>query len=277
MSTRQNILGLIFLVFVLAAAVFVMKRLHSPTGAAGEGVALWHPDASRRTTAPLAAKPSAAVPAPSPNGKEQESTPGSGALVGSGGGGKPVPAASSAAPAPAPPAPAPPAPAPPTPVAPTSVPPTSVPPTSAPRAPAPPTPAAPAPAAKVAAPAAEQHSPRLAPQLEFEAGVRLWIRVTAISRKPDGRFTFRGSLLQAVTLANTNQLDQGTEMAGSGTVNNGHVTVLLTGFTVGGANYALQRASGSNRRAGTGPAVELDPGKLFEVWFRSSSVYRKAP
>jgi hypothetical protein len=277
MSTRQNILGLIFLVFVLAVAVFVMKRLHSPTGAAGEGVALWHPDASRRTTAPLAAKPSAAVPAPSPNGKEQESTPGSGALVGSGGGGKPVPAASSAAPAPAPPAPAPPAPAPPTPVAPTSVPPTSVPPTSAPRAPAPPTPAAPAPAAKVAAPAAEQHSPRLAPQLEFEAGVRLWIRVTAISRKPDGSFTFRGSLLQAVTLANTNQLDQGTEMAGSGTVNNGHVTVLLTGFTVGGANYALQRASGSNRRAGTGPAVELDPGKLFEVWFRSSSVYRKAP
>jgi hypothetical protein len=282
MSTRQNILGLIFLVFVLAVAVFVLKRLHSPTGAAGEGVGLWHPDASRRTTAPLAAKPSAAVPAPSPNGKEQESTPGSGALVGSGGGGKPVPAASSAAPAPAPPAPAapapaPPTPAPPTPAPPTSAPPTTVPPTSAPRAPAPSTPAAPAPAAKVAAPAAEQHSPRLAPQLEFEAGVRLWIRVTAISRKPDGSFTFRGSLLQAVTLANTNQLDQGTEMAGSGTVNNGHVTVLLTGFTVGGANYALQRASGSNRRAGTGPAVELDPGKLFEVWFRSSSVYRKAP
>ena len=277
MSTRQNILGLIFLVFVLAVAVFVLKRLHSPTGAAGEGVGLWHPDASRRTTAPLAAKPSAAVPAPSPNGKEQELTPGSGALVGSGGGGKPVPAASSAAPAPAPPTPAAAAPAAPTPAPPTSAPPTSVPPTSAPRAPAPSTPAAPAPAAKVAAPAAEQHSPRLAPQLEFEAGVRLWIRVTFISRKPDGSFTFRGSLLQAVTLANTNQLDQGTELAGSGTVNNGHVTVLLTGFTVGGANYALQRASGSNRRSGTGPAVELDPGKLFEVWFRSSSVYRKAP
>ena len=267
MSTRQNILGLIFLVFVLAVAVFVLKRLHSPTGPAGGGVALWHPDASRRVTAPLAAKPSAAVPAPSPKGKEQESTPGSGALAGSESGDKPVPAGSSAAPAPAPPTPAAAAPAAPTPA----------PPTSAPRAPAPSTPAAPAPAAKVAAPAAEQHSPRISPQLEFEAGVRLWIRVTAISRKPDGSFTFRGSLLQAVTLANTNQLDQGTELAGSGTVNNGHVTVLLTGFTVGGANYALERASGSNRRPGTGPAVELDPGKLFEVWFRSSSVYRKAP
>jgi len=252
MSTRQNILGLIFLVFVLAVAVFVLKRLHSPTGPTGGGVALWHPDASRRPTAPMAAKPSAAVPAPSPNGKEQESTPGSGALAGSGSGGKSVPAGSRAAQAPAATTPAPPT-------------------------PAPPTPAPPAPTAKVAAPAAEEHSPRLAPQLEFEAGVRLWIRVTVISRKPDGSFTFRGSLLQAVTLANTNQLDQGTELAGSGTVNNGHVTVLLTGFTVGGANYALERATGSNRRPGTGPAVELDPGKLFEVWFRSSSVYRKAP
>jgi hypothetical protein len=291
MSTRQNILGLIFLVFVLAVAVFVLKRLHSPTGPAGGGVALWHPDASRRVTAPLAAKPSAAVPAPSPKGKEQESTPGSGALAGSESGDKPVPAGSSAAPAPAAPTPAPtpvpstparPTPAPRAPAPPTPAPSTPAPPTSAPRAPAPSTPApsspaAPAPAAKVAAPAAEQHSPRLSPQLEFEAGVRLWIRVTAISRKPDGSFTFRGSLLQAVTLAHTNQLDQGTELAGSGTVNNGHVTVLLTGFTVGGANYALERASGSNRRPGTGPAVELDPGKLFEVWFRSSSVYRKAP
>jgi hypothetical protein len=278
MSTRQNILGLIFLVFVLAVAVFVLKRLHSPTGPAGGGVALWHPDASRRVTAPLAAKPSAAVPAPSPDRKEQESTPRSGgALAGSESGGKPVPAGSSARPAPAVPTPAPPTPAPSTSARPTPAPRAPAPSPPAAPVPVPSPPAAPAPAAKVAAPAAEQHSPRLAPRLEFEGGVRLWIRVTAISRKPDGSFTFRGSLLQAVTLANTNQLDQGTKLAGSGTVNNGHVTVLLTGFTVGGANYALERASGSNRRPGTGPAVELDPGKLFEMWIRSSSVYRKAP
>ncbi len=62
--------------------------------------------------------------------------------------------------------------------------------------------------------------------------------MTAINRE-DGSFTFRGTLLQPVTLADANQLDQGTELAGSGTVNNGHVTVLLTGFTVGGANYSL--------------------------------------
>ena len=103
--------------------------------------------------------------------------------------------------------------------------------------------------------------------------------MTSLSRKPDGSFTFRGTLLQPVDLADANQLDQGTALAGSGTVNNGHVTVLVTGFTVAGANYQLQQddASGSNRRPGTGLAVELDPGKLLEVWLASSSVYRETP
>jgi hypothetical protein len=107
----------------------------------------------------------------------------------------------------------------------------------------------------------------------------LWIRLTAISRKPDGSFTFRGTLLQPVELANANRLDQGTELAGSGAVNNGHVTVFVKTFTVAGANYALlpNGASGSNKHPGTGLAVELDPGKLLEVWLASSPVYRKTP
>ena len=51
------------------------------------------------------------------------------------------------------------------------------------------------------------------------------------------------------------------------------------GFTVGGTNYALLHddASGSSKRPGTGLAVELDPGKLLEVWLASSSVYRRTP
>ena len=117
------------------------------------------------------------------------------------------------------------------------------------------------------------------PQLRLESGARLWIHVTAISRKPDGSFMFRGTLLQPVDLANANRLNQGTELSGSGTVNNGHVTVLVKDFTVGGASYALLQndAGRSNKRPGTGLAVELDPGKLLEVWLASSSVYRKAP
>jgi hypothetical protein len=103
----------------------------------------------------------------------------------------------------------------------------------------------------------------------------LWIQVTAINRKPGGSFTFRGTLLQPVTLANRNQLNPGTGVAGSGTADNGHVHVQVSGFTIAGANYELMDAGGSNGRSGAGLAVELDPGKLLEVWLGSSSVYRK--
>jgi len=122
-------------------------------------------------------------------------------------------------------------------------------------------------------------SANLPTQLRLESGLRLWIRVTSINRQPDGSFTFHGTLLQPLALADVNQLDQGTELAGSGTVNNGHVMVLVTAFTVGGTNYALQQdvASGSNRPPGTALAVELNAGKLLEVWLAASSVYRKTP
>jgi hypothetical protein len=134
---------------------------------------------------------------------------------------------------------------------------------------------APSPAARASTTATEDRTL----QLQLEPGARLWIRVTSMNRKPDESFTFHGILLQPVELANRNQLDQGAEVSGSGTVNNGHVTVLLTGFTVGGTTYALRQndAGGSNRRPGAGLAVELTPGKLLEVWLASSSVYRKAP
>jgi hypothetical protein len=238
MSTRNNLLGLIFLVAVLAFALFAAKRLLFQAGPkardAGALLDKSKLDKSKPVPKPLEPKPSAAVlvpPSPaassvaSSNGQAQASTP---AAVGAAAGSRKEPS----------------------------------------------------PAAKRAATATRDHRPEdHRPQLRLEPGIRLWIRVTSINRQPDESFTFRGSLLQPVDLANANQLDQGTEVAGTGTVNNGHVRVLLTAFTVGGANYALLQddANASNRRPGTGLAVELDPGKLLEVWLASSSVYRKTP
>jgi hypothetical protein len=243
MSANQKLAGLIFLTAVLALTLYVLNRVYAPTGEKGGGVAKL---LSRKSDAVARAqpKPSAAVPvpstAPSSNTQTQGRDGDAGALATGGGGpGNATTSSSSAPPAQTPGN------------------------------------AAPVPSVGNAAPAPAVH---LA-QLRFEAGVRLWIRITAISRKPDGSFTFRGTLLQPVELANRNQLDQGTELAGSGTVNNGHVMVLVKDFTVGGANYALQQndASGSNKRPGAGLAVELDPGKLLEVWLAASSVYRKTP
>ncbi len=250
MSARNNLLGLIFLTAVLAFMVFAAKRMLFRPPAPDPIAELLEkgkppakppqPKPSAAVPTPPSSAPSPTAPAPKSNGQAQASAPAAGGAVASA---KTEPLA----------------------------------------------------AAKGAPTTATDHRPEdrrsedrrsedhrsedHRPQLRLESGARLWIRVTAFNRKPDGSFTFRGTLLQPVDLANENQLDQGTEVAGSGTVNDGHVTVLVNAFTVGGANYTLlqRNASGSNKRSGTGLAVELDPGKLLEVWLASSSVYRKTP
>jgi hypothetical protein len=235
MGARNNLVGLIFLMTVLAFTVFAAKRLLFRPPAPDPVAALLEkgkppakpaqPKPSAAVPAPSSAPPSSAAPAPKSNGQAQVSAPAAAGTVAS-------------------------------------------------------AKKEPSPAARSAVTATEDHrSEDHRPQLRLESGARLWIRVTALNRKPDGSFIFRGTLLQPVELANANQLDQGTELTGSGMVNDGHVTVLVKEFQVGGANYALlQRdASGSNKRPGIGLAVELDPGKLLEVWLASSSVYRRAP
>lgn len=236
LSARNKILGLIFLVAVLAAGLFVAERLLLPAGSKGGAVAALL-DKSKAVAKPSLPKPSAAVLAP-------PSPPAPSAV-------QPFVARSSATPSSNPQAQG------------------TIP--SAGTAPG--ARQEPFPAAKGAATTTENHLP----ELRLESGVRLWIHVTSINRQPDGSFTFRGNLLQPLALANANQLDQGTELAGSGAANNGHVTVVVREFTVGGTNYALQQdnAIGSNRPPGTGLAVELAPGKLLEVWLASWSVYRK--
>jgi hypothetical protein len=111
--------------------------------------------------------------------------------------------------------------------------------------------------------------------LQFKAGVQLWIRVNSIRRQPDGSFSFRGTLLQPITLTDSVSLDQSTELVGWGTVNGGHTMVSVTEFTVRGENYGLRSAGSANKKPGSGPAVELNPGKLLEMWFASVSVYAK--
>src|SRR5579863_1929117 len=79
MNSRNNILGVIFLVCVLAFTVFVAKRLLFQNGSKGSAVPALHLGASKPVT-PALPKPSAAVqipsaPAPSYNPQAQQSTP----------------------------------------------------------------------------------------------------------------------------------------------------------------------------------------------------------
>jgi len=126
------------------------------------------------------------------------------------------------------------------------------------------------------APAGSPSNSSSSSQLEFAAGVRLLIHVVSISRQPDGSFTFRGTLLQPVALADgSNPLDQGTKLSGWGTVNGGHATAVVTRFTAWEADYSLQAPRGEKGKIGSGPAIELDPGKVLEVFLASASVYEK--
>lgn len=311
MSTRNHVLALIFLMGVLAFTVFAAKRLLFRATPAGSGAAS-PPHAVNPATKPAVPKPSAAVAAPSsaPSSSPAPAKPAPAASAPT----TPAPAVS-AAPAPAPPAPARSAPAhvAPAPSASARATPAPKPPARYAPAPSAGARATPAPAPKTrektsappakkavaVPPKAQPHAPKRPavaaknhhsedhhpenqhaeadrPQLRFGSGVRLWIQVIAINRKPGGSFTFRGTLLQPVTLANRSQLNPGTGVAGSETADNGHIHVQVSGFTVAGANYELLD-SGSSGRSGTGLAVELDPGKLLEVWLASSSVYRKTP
>lgn len=113
-------------------------------------------------------------------------------------------------------------------------------------------------------------------RLQFAAGDRLWIRVNSISRQPNGNFDFRGTLLHPISFANSVSLDQSTELVGSGTIDGGHVAVSVTEFNVRGENYGLKLADRTNRKSGSGPAVELNLGKILEMWFASASLYEKA-
>jgi hypothetical protein len=97
--------------------------------------------------------------------------------------------------------------------------------------------------------------------------------MNSITRQPDGSFAFRGTLLRPVALTDAVSLDQNTELAGSGAANGR--TLSVTRFTVRRENYGLQAANGLNKQPGSGPAVELDPGKVLEMWFASASVYEK--
>ncbi len=120
-------------------------------------------------------------------------------------------------------------------------------------------------------------SPDRFPRLQFATGDCLWIRVNSITRQPNGSFDFRGTLLHPIMLSTSVSLDQSTELAGSGTQDGGHITLSVTEFDVRGKYYGLKVAASTNRKLGSGPALELNLGKILEMWFASASVYERTP
>ena len=115
------------------------------------------------------------------------------------------------------------------------------------------------------------------PSVQLAAGSRLWIQVTSINHQADGSFTFRGSLLQPTELTGAAPLEQGTELAGSGTSKDGKVMVAVSGFSIQGVPYTLPAKTGSTGATpGTGKALPFQNGQVYEMWVSSASTYEKA-
>jgi hypothetical protein len=114
------------------------------------------------------------------------------------------------------------------------------------------------------------------PRLQFDAGNRLLIRVISINRQPDKSFTFRGTLLQPITLADGGLLDQNTKLSGWGSVGiGGHVIVSVTRLTISGTDYALHSSPGEKEGPGGASAIELVPDRTLELFLAKASVYEK--
>ena len=113
----------------------------------------------------------------------------------------------------------------------------------------------------------------------FAADTRLWIKLDAVNRQSDGSFTFQGSLLEPVTEAGGALLRRGTQVVGSGTLNQGKTSLVVGQIVIGADRYNLKGASGGTNAPGpgAGPAVEFEAGKVLEMFLDSTSVYEKTP
>jgi len=102
----------------------------------------------------------------------------------------------------------------------------------------------------------------------IQADIRLWIKISSISRRADGSFVFRGFLLRPVRQTGSVPLPGGTEVIGSGWLKQGKTSLLVSELVVAGHHYTLV-----DGLSGSGPAVSFEDGNVLEMFVGSSSSY----
>ncbi len=114
---------------------------------------------------------------------------------------------------------------------------------------------------------------------QLEAGTRIWIKLSALTREADGRLRFRGSLFEPVTVAGKVLLDRGTTVDGFETVTQGRTSLVLTDFVFQGTHYGLKSPAGKavTRSPGAGVAINFDANQIVETFLEVASVFEKTP
>ena len=136
------------------------------------------------------------------------------------------------------------------------------------------------PAENVLSPSEAKHAPEtdLPNQIQSEAGAALLIRVISVSHQPDGSFIFRAVLTQPVSGKGRGVLVSGTEIFGSGVLNQGQVSLSITDLEIQGRRYPQKgTAAGANARIPElGAGAQFVPGQQVELWFVSAASYELA-
>ncbi|MFZ0520925.1 MAG: hypothetical protein WAL95_07870 [Candidatus Acidiferrales bacterium] len=95
------------------------------------------------------------------------------------------------------------------------------------------------------------------------------IQLTSGSIPSDGRFEFRGTLLDPAIPVIGMVLGRDTEIRGVGTVQNGEISVVVNDVIIRGVHYPLKAGNGAAK------AVRVGSGNAMQVSFGQGSVYEK--
>lgn len=114
---------------------------------------------------------------------------------------------------------------------------------------------------------------------QLDAGTRIWIKLSSLTRESDGRLRFRGTLFEPVTVASKVLLDRGTAVDGFETVIQGRTSLVLTDLVFQGTHYKLKSPAGKAvaRSPGAGVAINFDANQIVETFLEVASVYEKTP
>jgi len=120
--------------------------------------------------------------------------------------------------------------------------------------------------------------PVLPASFRLEAGTRLWIRLTSLSRQPDGNVQFAGTLLEPVTQPGMPRLERGTAISGFEVQKQNVTSLVITTFNVGTVRYRLKGATATATipASSSSKTLQFDKGQVLETFIDAPAIYEKA-
>ena len=98
-----------------------------------------------------------------------------------------------------------------------------------------------------------------------------------VTHESDANFAFTGTLFQPISGPGNTSLDKTTEVAGTGVMSGGKMSLYVKEFAIRGVHYRLTSASGAanSAQAGGGAAVPFNAGQVQEMWLAAAADYEK--